>query len=73
MLNEEQIREEIRKIEKLQTKYHTQLLAAAKASSTISIMGICDSMNIANAWIDAFEFALEERKKGIGLTFAEMY
>ena len=73
MLNEEQIREEIRRLEKLQTKYHTQLLAAVKASSTISIQGICDSMNIAEAWIDALEYVLEERKKGIGLTFAEMY
>jgi len=68
MLNEEQVRKEIRSLEGLQEKYRLQLIAAAKTSSIITIMGICDSMNIANAWIDAFEFVLGERKKGLGLT-----
>jgi hypothetical protein len=68
MLTEQRIREEIKRLEGLQSKYHLQLMAAAKTSSTITIMGICDSMNIAEAWIDAFEFVLEEREKGLGPT-----
>ena len=68
MLNETQVMAEIKRLEKLQAKYHTQLLAAVKASSTISIQGICDSMNIAEAWIDALEYVLEERKKKPSLT-----
>lgn len=68
MLTEQQIREEIKRTENLQGKYHLQLMAAAKTSSTITIMGICDSMNIAEAWIDALEFVLGEREKGLGPT-----
>jgi len=46
MLTEQQVREETKRLEGLQEKYQLQLTAAAKTSSTITIMGICDSMNI---------------------------
>jgi predicted DNA-binding protein YlxM (UPF0122 family) len=68
MLTEQPVREEIKKVEGLIEAYSKQLQIAAKTSSTITIMDICDSMNIAEAWIDAFEFVLEEREKGLGLT-----
>jgi len=66
MLTEEQIKEEIVKLEGLLEKYQLQLQVMAKTSSTITITGICDSMNIANAWIDALEFVLEEKTKSFG-------
>ena len=66
MLTENQIREEIARLEELQEKYHVQLQRAAETSSTITIMGLCDSINTAEAWINAFEVVLEERKKRLG-------
>gem|GEM_PF-5330816 len=63
MLTEEQVREEIKRLEGLQEKYHKQLVGAAKTSSTLTVMGICDGMNIAEAWMDALGFVLEEEKK----------
>lgn len=62
MLTEEQIRKEIERLDKLQANYHKQLLAAVKTSSTITIMGLCDSMNMAEEWIKALEFVLEENE-----------
>ena len=66
MLTEKQIKEEIVKLEGLLEKYQLQLQVMAKTSNTITITGICDSMNIANAWIDALEFVLEEKTKSFG-------
>lgn len=62
MLTEKQIRKEIERLDKLQSSYHKQLLAAVKTSSTITIMGLCDSMNMAEEWIKALEFVLEENE-----------
>ena len=66
MLTEKQIREEIARLEELQEKHRAQLQRAAEASSTITIMGLCDSINAAENWINAFEVVLEERKKRLG-------
>ena len=68
MLNEKQIREEIKRLEGLLEKYRIQLVRAAGTSSTITIMGICDSISVAEAWIDALKLVLGERKKKLGLT-----